>query len=79
MSSTRGLPFTSSRSHPVVATWADELNTALATTLADHNPAWLTHRVSEATGRGTYVADGFTVAQGTRLVAYWGHPRPPAA
>ena len=75
MTSTRGTPFTCSHSHPVVATWADELNAALATTLADANPAWLTHRVSEATGtgRGTYVADGFTVAHGTRLVAYWGH------
>jgi hypothetical protein len=73
MPSTRGRPFTYSCAHPVFATWADELNAALDTTLTDSDPAWLTHRVSEATGRGTYVADGFTVAHGTRLVAYWGH------
>ena len=71
MTSTRGKPFTHSCSHSVIATWADELNAALATTLADVNPAWLTHRVSESTGRGTYVADGFTVAHGTRVAAYW--------
>ena len=73
MTSTRGKPFTHSCSHSVIATWADELNAALTTTLADVNPAWLTHRVSEFTGRGTYVADGFTVAHGTRVAAYWGH------
>ena len=73
MTSTRGPPFSASRSHPVVATWAAELNKALVTTLAHHDPPWLVHRTSEATGRGTYVADGYTVAHGTRLAAYWGH------
>ncbi len=49
---------------------------------SQRNPAslGLVPRFSEATGRGTYVADGCSIAHGTRVAAYWDdltfHPAP---
>ncbi len=73
MSSTRGPPFTTPPMSPILREWADELNSnPLASWLPSGTSLGLVHRFSEATGRGTYVADGCSIAHGTRVAAYWG-------
>ena len=81
MSSSRGPPFTASRHPPVVLQWTAECNAALPGVLRTCDTRGLVHRLSETTGLGTYVADGCTIAHGTRLVVHWGHvtPSPPAS
>ena len=73
MSSTKGPPFTSPPIPPILCKWAAELNSAHPATWLPSGPSLgLVHRFFEETGRGTYVADGCSIAHGTRVAAYWG-------
>jgi hypothetical protein len=63
MSSTRGPPFTTPPLSPILCEWAAELNSVpLASCLPSGTSLRLVHRFLEATCRGTYVADGYSIA-----------------
>lgn len=70
MTSTRGLPFTTTS--PDLSSWTAELNTFLRTIRAGLSPHLLVVRRSHLTGAGVFVRDGCTIPHGVPLVAYWG-------
>jgi hypothetical protein len=79
MTSTRGLPFTTSSAD--LASWTAELNVLLRTVRAGLSPHLLVVRRSHLTGAGVFVPDGCTIPHGVPLVAYWGSvtTSPPAS
>ena len=72
MSSTRGPPFAAPATPASLRTWAAELNAALPSALPDWDIPGLVHRASPGSGRGTFLADGYTLPHGARVAAYWG-------
>ena len=72
MSSTRGPPFTAPAASAFLRARATELNIALPSALPDWDIPGLVHRASPGSGRGTFLADGYTLPHGARVAAYWG-------
>ena len=70
MTSTRGLPFTTTSAD--LTSWTTELNVFLRTIRAGLSPHLLVVRRSHLTGAGVFVRDGCTIPHGAPLVAYWG-------
>jgi hypothetical protein len=70
MSSTRGLPFTTTSAD--LAPWTADLSALLRIISAGLPPHLLVVRRSPLTGAGVFVRDGCTIPHGVPLVAYWG-------